>query len=95
MRHAIIQETRTCKCFNMVIWFILFSGIGCVTPVNDITGSEASRYTKNERLARCRLAALYRLVDLNGWSMQIFNHISVSGLASVCFFALDLLSVIS
>ena len=28
---------------------------------------------------RCKLAAVYRLVDINGWSETIFNHISVSG----------------
>ncbi|XP_039264443.2 alpha-adducin-like isoform X2 [Styela clava] len=51
-------------------------GVGCVTPIYDITGSEATRYSKTEKQIRCKLAALYRLVDLNGWSEGIYNHIS-------------------
>ena len=28
-------------------------------------------------LLRCKLAALYRLVDLKGWSWSVYNHITV------------------
>ena len=27
---------------------------------------------------RCKLAAVYRLVDLHGWTQGIYNHITVS-----------------
>jgi hypothetical protein len=27
--------------------------------------------------ARCKLASIYRLVDLKGWSESIYNHITV------------------
>jgi hypothetical protein len=29
-------------------------------------------------MCRCKLAALYRLVDLHGWTQGIYNHITVS-----------------
>merc|ERR1712156_1362369 len=31
----------------------------------------------NEKLLRCKLAAVYRLVDMYGWTQSIYNHISV------------------
>jgi hypothetical protein len=34
-------------------------------------------YAKGEKLLRCKLAAVYRLVDLFGWSQGIYNHITV------------------
>jgi len=55
-----------------------FQGVGCVSPINDLTGSEAiATYSKMERLLRCKLATLYRIVDLFGWSKTINDHISV------------------
>lgn len=30
-----------------------------------------------DELLRCKLAATYRLVDLKGWSWNIYNHITV------------------
>ncbi|RWS30630.1 Protein hu-li tai shao-like protein [Leptotrombidium deliense] len=47
------------------------------TPINDIRGVDGFRYAKGEKLLRCKLAAVYRLVDLYGWSEGIYNHISV------------------
>ncbi|GFU60463.1 protein hu-li tai shao [Nephila pilipes] len=49
----------------------------CVIPINDIRGVDGIRYTKLEKLLRCKLAAVYRLIDLNGWSENIYNHITV------------------
>jgi len=51
--------------------------LGSVIPVNDIRGLEGMSYTKNEKLLRCKLAALYRIVDMYGWTQSIYNHISV------------------
>lgn len=47
------------------------------TPINDIRGVDAFRYAKGEKLVRCKVAAVYRLVDLYGWSAGIYNHITV------------------
>uniref|UniRef100_A0A8C4Q9P8 Adducin 1 (alpha) n=1 Tax=Eptatretus burgeri TaxID=7764 RepID=A0A8C4Q9P8_EPTBU len=52
-------------------------GLGVVVPVNDLRGSDSSAYTKGEKILRCKLASLYRVVDLFGWSELIYNHISV------------------
>lgn len=46
-------------------------------PINDIRGVDGLRYAKGEKLTRCKLAAVYRLVDLYGWSSGIYNHITV------------------
>ena len=49
-----------------------------VTPINDLRGTRASRYTLAERQLRCKLASLCRLVDWFGWSQLTHNHVSVS-----------------
>ncbi|KAI1238145.1 hypothetical protein IHE44_0012861 [Lamprotornis superbus] len=51
-------------------------GLGMVTPVNDLRGSDSIAYEKGEKLLRCKLAAFYRLADLFGWSQLIYNHIT-------------------
>ncbi|KAG5447784.1 Alpha-adducin [Clonorchis sinensis] len=45
-------------------------------PVNDLRGEEASAYSREECTLRRSLAALYRLVDVRGWTHSIYNHIS-------------------
>lgn len=47
-----------------------------IIPINDIRGIDALKYDKAEKLIRCKVAATYRLVDLHGWSQNIYNHIS-------------------
>lgn len=47
-----------------------------IIPINDIRGIDSLKYDNNEKLLRCKLAATYRLVDLHGWSQNIYNHIS-------------------
>lgn len=49
-------------------------------PINDIRGIDGLKYAKGEKLFRCKLAAVYRLVELYGWSMGIYNHITVRSL---------------
>lgn len=34
-------------------------------------------YTKQEKLTRCKLAAVYRLIDMYGWTQGIYNHVTV------------------
>ena len=54
------------------------AGTGMVVlPVNDIKGNGTTSYNMGERQLRSKLAAVYRLVDLLGWSESIYNHISV------------------
>ena len=48
----------------------------CVIPINDIRGIGSLVYAKGEKQLRCRLAAVYRLVDCNGWSQGIYNHVT-------------------
>ncbi|KAL0852727.1 hypothetical protein ABMA27_012556 [Loxostege sticticalis] len=43
-------------------------GPACVLPINDIRGIEGVGYEKGEKILRCKLAAVYRLVDLFGWT---------------------------
>ncbi|XP_022288998.1 protein hu-li tai shao-like isoform X13 [Crassostrea virginica] len=52
-------------------------GTAPVIPINDIKGTEGLGYSKGEKLLRCKLAACYRLVELNGWGHGIYNHITV------------------
>lgn len=67
---------------NTVILFL--SGLGMVTPVNDLRGSDSISYDKGEKLLRCKLAAFYRLTDLFGWSELIYNHLTVRFRADFC-----------
>jgi adducin len=53
------------------------AGGSVIVPINDIRGVDSQGYSKSERLLRCKLASLYRLVDLFGWSQGIYNHITV------------------
>ncbi|VDN97567.1 unnamed protein product [Rodentolepis nana] len=53
-----------------------FKGTTPTIPVNDLRGDEAIRYSRDQRLIRCQLASLCRLIDLNGWTNSIYNQIS-------------------
>ncbi|XP_056602013.1 beta-adducin isoform X1 [Triplophysa dalaica] len=48
------------------------STVTMVTPINDLHGWEPSSMVKGERLMRCKLASVHRLLDLYGWA-QIAN----------------------
>uniref|UniRef100_A0A6I8P742 Class II aldolase/adducin N-terminal domain-containing protein n=1 Tax=Ornithorhynchus anatinus TaxID=9258 RepID=A0A6I8P742_ORNAN len=43
-------------------------GPSTVAPINDLQGSDAPALAKGERLLRCKLAGLHRLLDLHGWA---------------------------
>lgn len=49
-----------------------------VTPVNDLYGIESPSFAKGEKQSRCRLASLYRLVDLFSWARFTSSYITVS-----------------
>ncbi|KAM6922763.1 adducin 3 (gamma) b isoform 1-T2 [Lycodopsis pacificus] len=54
--------------------------VGMVTPVNDLFGIESPSFAKGEKQSRCRLASLYRLVDLFSWARftSSFNTVRVT-----------------
>ncbi|XP_073425175.1 beta-adducin isoform X3 [Dendrobates tinctorius] len=39
-----------------------------VAPINDLHSNDPVPLAKGERLMRCKLASIYRLIDLNGWA---------------------------
>ncbi|XP_039762358.1 protein hu-li tai shao isoform X5 [Pararge aegeria] len=51
-------------------------GPSCVLPINDIRGIEGVGYEKGEKILRCKLAAVYRLVDLFGWTQSMSGQIT-------------------
>lgn len=55
---------------------------GPVIPINDLRGEDGIGYSHEEKRLRCQLATIYRLVDLHGWSMIIYNHISLKNNSS-------------
>lgn len=64
---------------SSIINNVLFTaGFGTVTPVNDLYGNESPSYSKGEKQSRCRLASLYRLVDLFSWARFTSSYITVS-----------------
>uniref|UniRef100_A0A3B3SMB9 Adducin 2 (beta) n=1 Tax=Paramormyrops kingsleyae TaxID=1676925 RepID=A0A3B3SMB9_9TELE len=44
------------------------ASMALVTPINDLTSWEPPSLAKGERLMRCKLASVYRLLDLYGWA---------------------------
>ncbi|KAM9792480.1 adducin 3 (gamma) a [Neosynchiropus ocellatus] len=50
--------------------------LGMVTPINDMFGVDSSTMVKGEKLTRCKLASLYRLVDLFNWAHLSSSYIS-------------------
>ncbi|XP_066510301.1 gamma-adducin-like isoform X4 [Hoplias malabaricus] len=51
--------------------------LGMVTPINDLYATEPSTMVKGEKQTRCKLASLYRLVDLFSWAHFANSYITV------------------
>ncbi|XP_030637355.1 adducin 3 (gamma) a isoform X1 [Chanos chanos] len=51
--------------------------LGMVTPINDMYGVESTNLVKGEKQTRCKLASVYRLVDLFSWAHYSTNYITV------------------
>ncbi|XP_077544251.1 adducin 1-like protein hts isoform X9 [Haemaphysalis longicornis] len=49
----------------------------CLVPINDVRGIDGLRYSKGEKLLRCKLASLCRLLDAYGWTTAAFNHVTL------------------
>ncbi|XP_074640502.1 protein hu-li tai shao-like isoform X3 [Tubulanus polymorphus] len=47
-----------------------------VIPISDIRGVGSLNYSKQEKSLRNKVAACYRLVDMFGWSQNVYNHIT-------------------
>ncbi|XP_015609655.1 protein hu-li tai shao isoform X5 [Cephus cinctus] len=54
----------------------VFKNSNCVVPINDIRGVESMGYAKGEKRLRCKLAAVFRLLDLYGWTQGIGSLIT-------------------
>lgn len=54
------------------------AGLGMVSPINDLYAAESPSFAKGEKPSRCKLASLYRLVDLFGWARFTSSYITVS-----------------
>lgn len=50
--------------------------LGMVTPINDLYGVDSSTMVKGERQMRCKLASVYRLVDLFSWAHMANSYIT-------------------
>lgn len=62
-----------------------------MVPINDIRGVESMGYAKGEKILRCKLASVFRLMDLYGWTHGINNNITVS---IVCYYFMSNKTVI-
>nr|XP_033798013.1 gamma-adducin isoform X2 [Geotrypetes seraphini] len=51
--------------------------LGIVTPINDLHILGDISFAKGEKLARCKLASMYRLADLFGWAHLTNSYITV------------------
>ncbi|XP_026803879.1 adducin 3 (gamma) a isoform X2 [Pangasianodon hypophthalmus] len=51
--------------------------LGMVSPINDLFSTESGSMVKGEKQARCKLASLYRLVDLFSWAHLSNAYITV------------------
>ncbi|XP_030319974.1 beta-adducin [Calypte anna] len=51
-------------------------GLVAVTPINDLHGPEAPVLAKGERLMRCKVGSIHRLLDLYGWAQ--LGHAAVT-----------------
>lgn len=63
--------------FIVILCSIFVVASNCVVPINDIRGVESMGYAKGEKIIRCKLAAVFRLIDLYGWTQGIYNQVSV------------------
>lgn len=68
--------------YEIFLKTIKYNYFGClasngVVPINDIRGVESMSYIKGEKIVRCKLSAVFRLMDLYGWTQGINNQVSV------------------
>uniref|UniRef100_A0A452GGC0 Uncharacterized protein n=1 Tax=Gopherus agassizii TaxID=38772 RepID=A0A452GGC0_9SAUR len=54
-------------------------GLSMVTPINDLHSTESLSLAKGERLMRCKVGSIYRLLDLYSWAQLSNTYVTVSG----------------
>uniref|UniRef100_A0A8C5IZR8 Adducin 2 n=1 Tax=Junco hyemalis TaxID=40217 RepID=A0A8C5IZR8_JUNHY len=54
-------------------------GLASVTPINDLHGTEGPALAKGERLMRCKVGSIHRLLDLYGWAQLGHAAVTVRG----------------
>ncbi|XP_048474557.1 beta-adducin-like isoform X2 [Rhincodon typus] len=52
-------------------------GPAMVAPINDVHGTECPGFVKGERLMRCKIASVYRLLDIFGWAQLAKTYITL------------------
>ncbi|XP_062913154.1 beta-adducin isoform X1 [Mobula hypostoma] len=52
-------------------------GVTMVAPINDFRAMESLAFVKGERLMRCKVASIHRLLDLFGWAQLANTYITL------------------
>ncbi|XP_067857370.1 beta-adducin isoform X2 [Heptranchias perlo] len=52
-------------------------GVTMVAPINDFRTTESLAFVKGERLMRCKIASIHRLLDLFGWAQLANTYITL------------------
>ena len=60
-----------------------------MTPINDLHTADSLNLAKGERLMRCKISRVYRLLDLYGWAQLSDTDVTVrtasgAGWGSAC-----------
>uniref|UniRef100_A0AAZ3RBV2 Class II aldolase/adducin N-terminal domain-containing protein n=1 Tax=Oncorhynchus tshawytscha TaxID=74940 RepID=A0AAZ3RBV2_ONCTS len=75
------QKKRVTQILQSPVCLLFFMSMlmctGMVAPVNDLYGEESPSFTKGEKQCRCKLASVYRLVDLFSWAHFTSSYITV------------------
>ncbi|XP_044273408.1 beta-adducin [Varanus komodoensis] len=51
--------------------------VSAVTPINDLHATDSASLAKGERLMRCKVASVYRLLELYGWAQLSGSHVTL------------------
>ncbi|CAM5127474.1 unnamed protein product [Natator depressus] len=51
--------------------------LSMVTPINDLHSTESLSLAKGERLMRCKVGSIYRLLDLYGWAQLSNTYVTM------------------
>nr|XP_056716384.1 beta-adducin [Euleptes europaea] len=51
--------------------------LSTVTPINDLYSTDSASLAKGERLMRCKVGSVYRLLDLYGWAQLSSTYVTL------------------
>ncbi|KAJ6653260.1 hypothetical protein lerEdw1_009424 [Lerista edwardsae] len=51
--------------------------LSTVTPINDLHSTDSTSLAKGERLMRCKVGSVYRLLDLYGWAQLSSTYVTL------------------